>query len=306
MLTTKPAASPASRIGQLLDFTWNQTRACAFALLSGVAASKLLPRLPVARYDLLVGHGVLLTLLFWRRGWESGRDVAVISACHVIGLALELVKVSQGSWSYPEPAVLKFAGVPLYGGFLYAAVGSYVCRAWRLFDLGCAAIGHRRRHWWPPASTSTSSATTGCPRHGGHFRTLQGVRGAAEHAAGAVVRPDRVLPVGGGKPRHLCGRLALPLPAARLAAGRRRQVRCLGHAHQRHVRARGTRPVEDTIAYQVALHLGHPVPVRVRADAEDVHLARCDFHDEQHVQPPAEPGIHMEEVAGQQSGSLGA
>ncbi|MFG2119920.1 DUF817 domain-containing protein [Streptomyces sp. NPDC048710] len=137
MPTTNPAGSPASPIGQLLDFTWVQTRACAFAiaLLAGVAASTLLPPLPVARYDLLACYGVLLTLLFWRRGWESGRDVAVIAACHVIGLAFELVKVSLGSWSYPEPAVLKFAGVPLYGGFLYAAVGSYICRAWHLFDL---------------------------------------------------------------------------------------------------------------------------------------------------------------------------
>lgn len=175
MLTTKPAASPASRIGQLLDFTWNQTRACAFALLSGVAASKLLPRLPVARYDLLVGHGVLLTLLFWRRGWESGRDVAVISACHVIGLALELVKVSQGSWSYPEPAVLKFAGVPLYGGFLYAAVGSYVCRAWRLFDLELCRYRPRATalvaagfyinffsHHWLPSSRRALPYASGC------------------------------------------------------------------------------------------------------------------------------------------------
>lgn len=137
MITPLPSGLPAAWTRQLLDFAWNQTRACAFAvaLLSGVAASALLPRLPVARYDLLVVYGVLLTLLFWVRGREDGRDVAVISACHVVGLAFELVKVSLGSWSYPEPAVLKFAGVPLYGGFLYAAVGSYVCRAWRLFDL---------------------------------------------------------------------------------------------------------------------------------------------------------------------------
>ncbi|MFG2111731.1 DUF817 domain-containing protein [Streptomyces sp. NPDC048718] len=128
---------PSSPLRQLLGFGWMQTRACAFAiaLLSGVAASTLLPDLPVARYDLLVVYGVLLTLLFWTRGWESNRDVAVIAVCHVIGLAFELVKVSLGSWSYPEPAVLKFAGVPLYGGFLYAAVGSYVCRAWHLADL---------------------------------------------------------------------------------------------------------------------------------------------------------------------------
>ncbi|MFH9008679.1 DUF817 domain-containing protein [Streptomyces afghaniensis] len=127
----------AAPVRQLLDFAWMQTRACAFAiaLLSGVAVSTLLPDLPVARYDLLVVYGVLLTLVFWLRGWENGRDVAVITVCHVIGLAFELVKVSLGSWSYPEPGVLKFAGVPLYGGFLYAAVGSYVCRAWELFDL---------------------------------------------------------------------------------------------------------------------------------------------------------------------------
>ncbi|MEU8760119.1 DUF817 domain-containing protein [Streptomyces sp. NPDC048659] len=132
-----PADALTTSLRHLFAFAWGQTRACAFAiaLLSGVAASGLLPGLPVARYDLLVGYGVLLTLLFWACGWESGRDLAVIGVCHLIGLAFELVKVSLGSWSYPEPAVLKFAGVPLYGGFLYAAVGSYVCRAWHLFDL---------------------------------------------------------------------------------------------------------------------------------------------------------------------------
>jgi uncharacterized membrane protein YoaT (DUF817 family) len=137
MIPTSNLGPLASPVRQLLDFAWTQTRACAFAiaLMSGVAVSTLLPHLPVARYDLLVAYGVLLTFVFWIRGWENGRDVAVIAVCHVIGLAFELVKVSLGSWSYPEPAVLKFAGVPLYGGFLYAAVGSYVCRAWYLFDL---------------------------------------------------------------------------------------------------------------------------------------------------------------------------
>ncbi|MFJ7342692.1 DUF817 domain-containing protein [Streptomyces sp. NPDC101110] len=138
MILASIAGPRAAPVRQLLAFAWTQTRACAFAiaLLSGVAVSALLPELPVARYDLLVVYGVLLTLVFWARGRESARDVAVITVCHIIGLAFELVKVSLGSWSYPEPAVLKFAGVPLYGGFLYAAVGSYVCRAWHLFDLG--------------------------------------------------------------------------------------------------------------------------------------------------------------------------
>ncbi|MGK5632126.1 DUF817 domain-containing protein [Streptomyces sp. URMC 123] len=132
-------------VRQLLLFTRLQTRSCAFAiaLLLGVALSGALPEGPVARYDLLFGYGLLLTAVFRLRGWESRRDLAVIAVCHVIGLAFELVKVSLGSWSYPEPALLKVAGVPLYGGFLYAAVGSYVCGAWRLMEL--ELVGYRPR-----------------------------------------------------------------------------------------------------------------------------------------------------------------
>jgi len=52
-----------------------------------------------------------------------------------LGLALEVFKVRVGSWSYPEPAWTKVAGVPLYSGFMYAAVGSYLCQAFRRFDL---------------------------------------------------------------------------------------------------------------------------------------------------------------------------
>jgi uncharacterized membrane protein YoaT (DUF817 family) len=35
---------------------------------------------------------------------------------------------------YPEPNLLRLVGVPLYSGFMYAAIGSYLARAWRLFD----------------------------------------------------------------------------------------------------------------------------------------------------------------------------
>ncbi|WP_373297744.1 DUF817 domain-containing protein [Streptomyces lavendofoliae] len=123
--------------GQLARFTLLQVRCCAFAvaLLGGIAASRALPELPVARYDLVFGYGVLLTLAASRMGWESRRDTLVVAACHVVGLLFELVKVRLGSWSYPEDAVTKIAGVPLYGGFMYAAVASYLCRAWHLFEL---------------------------------------------------------------------------------------------------------------------------------------------------------------------------
>jgi uncharacterized membrane protein YoaT (DUF817 family) len=34
-----------------------------------------------------------------------------------------------------EASVLRIVGVPLFTGFMYAPVGSYIARAWRLFDL---------------------------------------------------------------------------------------------------------------------------------------------------------------------------
>jgi uncharacterized membrane protein YoaT (DUF817 family) len=52
----------------------------------------------------------------------------------VVGTAMEVFKTAMGSWVYPESSVLRIGGVPLFSGFMYAAVGSYIARAWRLFD----------------------------------------------------------------------------------------------------------------------------------------------------------------------------
>ncbi|GAB3213627.1 DUF817 domain-containing protein [Marinactinospora thermotolerans] len=120
----------------LLRFGWAQAWACAFAvcLFVGLALSSLLP-LPLARYDAMLLYAVAVTAVFWWLRLESGREIAAILGFHVVGLVFELFKVHMGSWSYPEPALTKIAGVPLYSGFLYAAVGSYVVRAWKLLDL---------------------------------------------------------------------------------------------------------------------------------------------------------------------------
>ncbi|MFF0201321.1 DUF817 domain-containing protein [Streptomyces sp. NPDC005017] len=138
---------------QLVRFGLVQARCCSFAglLLAGIGASRLLPELPVPRYDLVLVYGVLLTLVARKAGWETGRDAAVIAVCHVVGLLFELVKVRMGSWSYPEDALTKVAGVPLYGGFMYAAVASYVCRARRLMKL-------RLRRYRATATTVVAAA----------------------------------------------------------------------------------------------------------------------------------------------------
>jgi len=53
---------------------------------------------------------------------------------HIVGTAMEVFKTTIGSWTYPEASVLRIGGVPLFTGFMYAAIGSYLARVWRLFD----------------------------------------------------------------------------------------------------------------------------------------------------------------------------
>lgn len=235
---------------QMALFAWLQARSCAFAvaLLGGMAASTLLPPLPVARYDLLLLYGVLLTGVCYVLGWETRREVAVVAVCHVLGFAFELVKVHVGSWTYPEPGLAKIAGVPLYGGFMYAAVGSYVCRAWRLLDL--TLTGYRARstalvavglyvnflshHWLPDVRPAARRPAAG--GDGGDLGALHDRRTSTPDAAGGGLRPDRVLPVAGREHRHLSRRLDIPLPTPRLGTGLPVQVGFLGLADQRHLR----------------------------------------------------------------------
>ncbi|MFX6724710.1 DUF817 family protein, partial [Acinetobacter baumannii] len=68
---------------------------------------------------------------------ETIAELKAISVFHVVGFALEVFKTSGAiqSWSYPDFAYTKLFGVPLFSGFMYAAVGSYIIQAWRLFDL---------------------------------------------------------------------------------------------------------------------------------------------------------------------------
>ncbi len=88
----------------------------------------------LARYDALVIaslaiQGGLLALKLER--WD---EALVIFIFHVVGTVMEIFKTAHGSWIYPEQSLLRIGGVPLFTGFMYACVGSYVARAWRLFD----------------------------------------------------------------------------------------------------------------------------------------------------------------------------
>jgi uncharacterized membrane protein YoaT (DUF817 family) len=88
----------------------------------------------LARYDVLVVSAVAIQALLLTLKLERWDEALVIFVFHVVGTAMELFKTAHGSWIYPEPSVLRIGGVPLFSGFMYACIGSYIARAWRLFD----------------------------------------------------------------------------------------------------------------------------------------------------------------------------
>jgi uncharacterized membrane protein YoaT (DUF817 family) len=119
-------------------FGLKQAWACLFGgLLLGLllATHVFYPEAaPVARYDFLVIAAVLMQAALLGLGLESRDEAKVILAFHLIGTAMEVFKTHVGSWAYPEASVLRIGGVPLFSGFMYAAVGSYIARVWRVLD----------------------------------------------------------------------------------------------------------------------------------------------------------------------------
>jgi uncharacterized membrane protein YoaT (DUF817 family) len=129
-------------------FGIKQARACLFVGLF-FAAVFTVPRgglLGIPRYDLLLLIALAIQAwMVWAK-LETWDEVKAITLFHVIGFALEVFKTSSGirSWSYPEFAYTKLFGVPLFSGFMYAAIGSYIIQAWRLLDL---RVRHHPPYW---------------------------------------------------------------------------------------------------------------------------------------------------------------
>ncbi len=129
-------------------FGIKEARACLFAALF-FAAVFTLPRgglFGIPRYDLLLIIALVIQAwMVWMK-LETLDELKAICLFHVIGFALEAFKTSSGiqAWSYPDFAYTKIAGVPLFSGFMYAAIGSYIIQAWRLLDV---RIEHHPKLW---------------------------------------------------------------------------------------------------------------------------------------------------------------
>ena len=133
-------------IYEFVRFGVKQAWACLFggAMVALLVGTYLwYPRgAALARYDFIFLAAVAIQIAMLAFKLETFDEAKVILIYHVVGTIMEVFKTGVGSWAYPEPSIIRIAGVPLFSGFMYASIGSYIARAWRLFDF------HFARH--PP------------------------------------------------------------------------------------------------------------------------------------------------------------
>lgn len=128
----------AIALHELVCFGAKQASACLFGgcmvLLLGLTWAFYPPGLGLARYDFLTLAALLIQCLLLATRLETLEEAKVILLFHVVGTVMEVFKTAMGSWIYPGPSLLHIGGVPLFTGFMYGSIGSYIARAWRLFD----------------------------------------------------------------------------------------------------------------------------------------------------------------------------
>jgi uncharacterized membrane protein YoaT (DUF817 family) len=133
---------------ECLAFGIKEARCCLFAAAIFLAMF-MVPRagvLGIPRYDFLLLTALTVQGAMIWLGFETRDELKAICLFHVVGFGLEVFKTSKGvqSWSYPDFAYTKVWGVPLFSGFMYAAVGSYIIQAWRIFKL---RVRHHPPYW---------------------------------------------------------------------------------------------------------------------------------------------------------------
>jgi uncharacterized membrane protein YoaT (DUF817 family) len=140
MLGEAPAGGWRGGLVEFLVFGAKQAWACVFGglMLALILAARLFfpdGIGPVAHNDAVTIGAVLIQLGMVFFGLETLRELRVIVLFHIVGTGMELFKTGIGAWVYPGAGILHVGAVPLYSGFMYAAVGSYMVRVYRLFDL---------------------------------------------------------------------------------------------------------------------------------------------------------------------------
>ena len=123
-----------------LIFIYRQAYACIFGffLVFMIIVTKYYYPLEwiLYRYDFLFISAILFQIFLVATKLESWKEVGIIAIFHAVAMVMEIFKThpSIGSWTYPGDFSLGIMWVPLFAGFMYSAVGSYIARVWRIFE----------------------------------------------------------------------------------------------------------------------------------------------------------------------------
>lgn len=185
---------------EFLYFGLKNARACLFVglFLCAVIAVPRAGIFGLPRYDVLLIIAVAIQLGMVWSGLETIDELKAVSLFHVVGFALEVFKTSGAiqSWAYPDVGYTKLFGVPLFAGFMYAAIGSFMIQAWRLFDL---RIQHHPPYWMAGLIAVLVYANFFTHHYIGDYRWMLGAVALGLYARTTVVfRPldaDRRMPL---------------------------------------------------------------------------------------------------------------
>lgn len=139
VLHARYVRGPASQfIFEFICFGIKQAWACLFGglMLAMLVGTYLYypADAVLARYDFITLMAVFIQIVLLMTRLETLEEARIILVFHIVGTVMELFKTHAGSWVYPESGLLKIGDVPLFSGFMYACVGSYIARVWRIFD----------------------------------------------------------------------------------------------------------------------------------------------------------------------------
>ena len=116
----------------LYTFIIQQALSCIFPIaIFGILALTKKINVPfIPRYDLIFILCLLVQYGMIRFKLETFKEFKLSLIFHFIGLILEIYKTKIGSWTYPEFSYLKIDNVPVYSGFMYSSVASYVIQSY--------------------------------------------------------------------------------------------------------------------------------------------------------------------------------
>ena len=144
-----PHTAAGRALWEFFLFVFKEGWACLFGgiLLGLLLLTKWLwpPHAILARYDFLFLSALVVQALLLLLRMETVREAQIIFVFHVTGTVMELFKTSVGSWTYPEASLFHIGHVPLFSGFMYASIGSYLARITRIIDMRYS--DHPRRCW---------------------------------------------------------------------------------------------------------------------------------------------------------------